>query len=70
MASSPMIGPYSGYGNYIRIKHNATYATAYGHISRFAGGLHAGSRVQSGPGDRLCRHDRPGDRARICISRC
>jgi murein DD-endopeptidase MepM/ murein hydrolase activator NlpD len=42
------IGPASGYGNYIRIKHNATYATAYGHISRFAGGLRAGSRVRQG----------------------
>jgi murein DD-endopeptidase MepM/ murein hydrolase activator NlpD len=42
------IGPYAGFGNYIRVKHNATYATAYGHISRFAGGLHAGSRVKQG----------------------
>jgi len=42
------IGPYSGFGNYIRVKHNATYATAYGHISRFAGGLHTGSRVKQG----------------------
>jgi len=43
-----MIGPSAGYGNYIRIKHNATYATAYGHMSRFAGGLHTGSRVRQG----------------------
>lgn len=42
------IGPFSGFGNYVRIKHNATYATAYGHISRFAGGLHVGSRVRQG----------------------
>jgi murein DD-endopeptidase MepM/ murein hydrolase activator NlpD len=42
------IGPYAGFGNYIRVKHNATYATAYGHISRFAGGLHTGSRVKQG----------------------
>ncbi len=42
------IGPAPGFGNYIRIKHNATYATAYGHISRFAGGLHSGSRVKQG----------------------
>lgn len=42
------IGPFSGYGNYVRIKHNATYATAYAHISRFAGGLHVGSRVHQG----------------------
>jgi murein DD-endopeptidase MepM/ murein hydrolase activator NlpD len=42
------IGPYAGYGNYVRIKHNATYGTAYGHISRFASGLRIGSRVHQG----------------------
>ena len=42
------IGPFSGYGNYIRIKHNSNYATAYGHMSRFAGGLHTGSHVRQG----------------------
>jgi murein DD-endopeptidase MepM/ murein hydrolase activator NlpD len=43
-----MIGPASGYGNYIRIKHTNTYSTAYGHMSRFAAGLHVGSRVRQG----------------------
>jgi hypothetical protein len=42
------IGPFSGYGNYIRVKHTSQYATAYGHISRFAGSLHVGSRVRQG----------------------
>ncbi len=42
------IGPVSGYGNYIKLKHTATYGTAYGHISRFAAGLHVGSRVHQG----------------------
>jgi murein DD-endopeptidase MepM/ murein hydrolase activator NlpD len=42
------IGPASGYGNYIRIQHNAKYATAYGHMSRFSGGLHVGSHVHQG----------------------
>jgi murein DD-endopeptidase MepM/ murein hydrolase activator NlpD len=42
------IGPFQGYGNYIRIKHTTQYATAYGHISRFAGGLHNGSKVRQG----------------------
>lgn len=42
------VGPFSSYGNYIQIKHNATYATAYAHISRFAKGLHVGSRVHQG----------------------
>jgi murein DD-endopeptidase MepM/ murein hydrolase activator NlpD len=43
-----MIGPYSGFGNYVRIKHTAKYGTAYGHMSRFAGGLRVGSRVRQG----------------------
>jgi len=42
------IGPVNGYGNYIQIKHNAQYATAYGHMSRFASGLHEGSKVRQG----------------------
>src|SRR5262249_28837547 len=43
-----MIGPASGYGNYIRIKHTNTYSTAYGHMSRFAAGLRVGSHVRQG----------------------
>ena len=43
-----IIGPVSGYGNYIRLKHTATYGTAYGHISRFAAGLRVGSHVHQG----------------------
>lgn len=43
-----MIGPASGYGNYIRIKHTSQYSTAYGHMSRYAAGLHVGSRVHQG----------------------
>ncbi len=42
------IGPFAGYGNYIRIKHTTQFGTAYGHISRFAGGLRVGSRVHQG----------------------
>lgn len=38
----------TGYGNYMRIKHTAKYATAYAHISRYAGGLHVGSHVHQG----------------------
>lgn len=41
-------GPYSGYGNYMRIRHNERYATAYGHMSRFAKGVRVGSRVRQG----------------------
>ncbi|WP_245835332.1 M23 family metallopeptidase [Thalassospira mesophila] len=42
------IGKAGGYGNYIRLRHNSTYETAYGHMSRFAKGLHTGSRVKQG----------------------
>ncbi len=37
-----------GYGNYIRIRHNDTYATAYAHLSRFARGITRGARVTQG----------------------
>lgn len=37
-----------GYGKYIRIKHNATYSTAYGHASRFAKGIKSGAKVTQG----------------------
>ncbi len=43
-----VLGNQRGYGNYIRIKHNARYATAYGHMSRFAKGLQQGSKVRQG----------------------
>jgi murein DD-endopeptidase MepM/ murein hydrolase activator NlpD len=35
-----------GYGNYVRLRHNGTYATAYGHMSRIA--VKAGQRVRQG----------------------
>ena len=37
-----------GYGNFIAIKNSPEYTTAYGHMSRFASGLHVGSRVTQG----------------------
>lgn len=43
-----MIGRNGAYGNYIRIRHNDRYATAYAHMSRFARGLKRGSRVKQG----------------------
>ena len=42
------IGFRSDYGNYIRIRHNSTYSTAYAHSSRFAAGLHKGDKVKQG----------------------
>ncbi len=37
-----------GYGNYLRVRHNGTYATAYGHLARFAPGMKPGRRVEQG----------------------
>lgn len=38
----------NGYGNYIKIKHNGTYSTAYGHMSAFKSGISVGSQVNQG----------------------
>ena len=42
------IGGQSGYGNMITIKHWANYTTVYAHMSRFAPGMHRGSKVRQG----------------------
>ena len=36
------------YGRYVRIWHDTTYETAYGHLNDFAPGIHAGARVTRG----------------------
>lgn len=41
-------GRSSGYGNYMRIDMGNGMGFAYGHLSRFAPGVHAGSRVRQG----------------------
>ncbi|MFQ5329366.1 MAG: M23 family metallopeptidase [Thermodesulfobacteriota bacterium] len=38
----------SGYGKVVTIRHNGTYTTVYGHLSRFAKGIKRGSRVKQG----------------------
>lgn len=41
-------GRQGGYGIYIRVRHNGTYKTAYGHMSGIARGVRRGTRVQQG----------------------
>ncbi len=38
----------SGYGNYLKIKHNSKYTSAYAHLSRFASGVSPGKKVKQG----------------------
>jgi murein DD-endopeptidase MepM/ murein hydrolase activator NlpD len=42
------IGKKGAYGNYIRLKHNGTFQTAYAHASKFAKGLKKGDKVKQG----------------------
>lgn len=42
------VGWKGGTGKTILIKHNATYTTAYGHLSRYAKGLVKGKRIRQG----------------------
>lgn len=39
---------YGNYGNYVRIRHNSTYKTAYAHLSRYGRGIKKGVRVRQG----------------------
>jgi murein DD-endopeptidase MepM/ murein hydrolase activator NlpD len=43
-----LVGKQNGYGNMIMINHQGRYATVYGHLSRYAQGLHKGQRVAQG----------------------
>lgn len=38
----------SGYGKYIKIRHNSEYSTAYGHLNQYAKGIKPGTRVKQG----------------------
>jgi murein DD-endopeptidase MepM/ murein hydrolase activator NlpD len=42
------VGRQGGYGNYIRVRHANGFATAYGHLSRYADGLRPGVAVKQG----------------------
>ena len=37
-----------GYGNYVRIRHNSEFKTAYAHMRKFAKGIRKGARVKQG----------------------
>jgi murein DD-endopeptidase MepM/ murein hydrolase activator NlpD len=39
---------WSGYGNWLRIRHSGGWDTGYGHISRYAKGIRPGMRVKQG----------------------
>ena len=43
-----VIGKQGGYGNVIMVNHQGKYTTVYGHLSRFALGLHKGQHVAQG----------------------
>ncbi|MEJ2553665.1 MAG: peptidoglycan DD-metalloendopeptidase family protein [Gammaproteobacteria bacterium] len=42
------VGRRGGYGNAIVLRHGVRYSTLYGHLSRFARGLHRGKHVRQG----------------------
>jgi len=41
-------GPDRGYGNFVLLRHNGNYETAYAHLSRFGSGIKTGARVRQG----------------------
>ena len=43
-----IIDRHNGYGNMIKIKHDKTYSTVYGHMLKFQKGLSKGSKVKRG----------------------
>lgn len=42
------VGQQNGYGNVIMLKHQSQFSTVYGHLSRYAKGLHNGTRIRQG----------------------
>ena len=43
-----MAQKYKGYGNYILLKHNSAFKTAYAHLSKYGRGIRKGVRVSQG----------------------
>jgi hypothetical protein len=56
-------GVNGGYGKAVVLQHGSNVTTLYAHMSRIAAGMRAGDARPAGPGHRLCRHDRAGQRA-------
>lgn len=42
------MGPFSTYGNYVKLRHRSGLETAYAHMQGFKAGLHSGMRVKQG----------------------
>ena len=42
------VGNQGGYGNVIMLSHQGIYGTVYGHLSKYASGIHRGQRVAQG----------------------
>jgi len=42
------VGKQGGYGNVVMVSHQGVYKTVYGHLSRYATGIHRGQRVSQG----------------------
>ena len=42
------VGQQGGYGYVVTVSHQGHYSTVYGHLSRFANGLHRGQRIAQG----------------------
>jgi murein DD-endopeptidase MepM/ murein hydrolase activator NlpD len=39
---------FGAYGNYVRVRHNNDYKTAYAHLHKFGKGIRSGTRVKQG----------------------
>ena len=59
-----------GYGNYLRLRHNRDYATAYGHLTQVRARDASRPAGRAGRGDRLCRAPPASPPGRTCTTSC